>query len=303
MGSSDLLEVHPHTDPNQNAIQPLVPDLPHNTIPIDAPFEEEQHLVNVELQRIPTSVQNPLLLNLPPLMPPEILTNSGFPDIDLHKVPSLGEMNTIAIVPMKDNHDVDLKFYDAVPNTQPISKTNITDGPNKIKDLSKSKSEQLILLQKRRRKKKETNAHHALNNGSSKTRCQYKTVAQSLKAHFSKCKQELDRLCKPMTKKYQKDTRLRRFRKCLTKQYPKTKTLAKLSPELLKSGRGTLQFQTDAECTTFVHTFFAHCKNYIPSCQQVRDGERSKATLVLGCLFSNYHRMLIPLMTAKKRRI
>ena len=129
------------------------------------------------------------------------------------------------------------------------------------------------------------------------SKCQYKSRMTSLKSKFPRCTTSLNRLCKVTKSRKRKHARLKSLGNCLLKQYPKTKTLSKLSPEVLKSGRGTVHFETDRECTTFVHTFFSRCKNYIPSCSEVREGDRSKATLVLGCLFSNYPRLLIPLMS------
>ena len=130
------------------------------------------------------------------------------------------------------------------------------------------------------------------------SKCQYKSEMKRLKTRFPKCTKHLEKLCKAFKSRNRKDKRLKLLGNCLIKEYPKTKKMSKLSPKMLKSGRGTITFDSDEECTTFVHTFFSRCKGYIPTCKKVREGDRSQAKLVLGCLFSNYSRLLIPLMSA-----
>ena len=109
---------------------PFLADLPPTSVDYNYPPDvvNEQGLLDIELQRVPSSEQNPLLLNLPPLMSPEILHNSEFPEIDLQKVPALGETNYMAIEPppTRNQEDVDLKFFDAVPELDALLKSNTT---------------------------------------------------------------------------------------------------------------------------------------------------------------------------------
>ena len=268
---------------------------------VDDVVQEQNNFLDIELQRIPTSGQNPLLLNLPPLMSPEILhVNRAFPEIELQKVPSLGEMNTIAVRPPMEapiiDENVDLKFYDAVPKLKPVLQSNSTvTFEENFETLSDNQSERLVRLRRRRRKKPDI--IHTKKNDKIISKCQFKSETTRLKSHFPKCTNSFDRLCKASKSRSRKNARLKSLGNCLIKKYPKTKRLSKLSPKVLKSGRGTIRFDSDNECTTFVHTFFSRCKTYIPSCQNVREGDRSQAKLVLGCLFSNYSRLLIPLMS------
>ena len=250
----------------------------------------------------PHTGHDPYLLHLPPLMSPEILHGTRiFPEIELQKVPSLGETNTMAVGPPMESsvkeEDVDLKFFDAVPELEKLSKLNKTDN---VKENLKNKK-RVRLRRRRRRKNHEetTNLLHSSNH-KNKSKCQNKVEIRRLNSSFPECTKQLDGLCTAFKSRNKKDLGLKVFGHCLIKKYPKTRRLSKLSPKMLKSGRGTIQFQSDEECTDFVHTFFSKCKKYITTCKNVREGDRSQAKLVLGCLFSNYSRLLIPLMSVTK---
>ena len=41
----------------------------------------------------------------------------------------------------------------------------------------------------------------------------------------------------------------------------------------LSTGGGTVQFDSDDECTDFVHLFFPHCSKHIPSCSKVQNDQ------------------------------
>ena len=255
--------------------------------------------------RIPPPHQtghDPYLLHLPPLMSPEILHGTKiFPEIELQKVPSLGETNTMAVRPpiestIKESEDVDLKFFDAVPELEKLSIKNGTDhNAETLKNITR------VRLRRRRRRKNSvvTTKLVTSSNRKRKSKCQDKPEIKRLNSSFPNCKQPLNELCKAFKSRSKKDLMLKVFGSCLIKRYPKTRKLSKLSPKMLKSGRGTIQFKSDEECTEFVHTFFSKCKKYITTCKDVREGDRSNAKLVLGCLFSNYSRLLIPLMSVR----
>ena len=58
--------------------------------------------------------------------------------------------------------------------------------------------------------------------------------------------------------------------------------------------------ENDQACTDFVREFFAQCSNYITSCQELKS-DKIKALPVLGCLFSHYSELMLPLFNAKLR--
>ena len=58
--------------------------------------------------------------------------------------------------------------------------------------------------------------------------------------------------------------------------------------------------EDDRICTDFVREFFARCRNYITSCQELKS-DKIKALPVLGCLFSHYAELMLPLFNAKLR--
>ena len=39
------------------------------------------------------------------------------------------------------------------------------------------------------------------------------------------------------------------------------------------SGGGTVQFDSDDDCTNFVHLFFPNCSEHIPSCSKVQNDQ------------------------------
>ena len=59
-------------------------------------------------------------------------------------------------------------------------------------------------------------------------------------------------------------------------------------------------YEDDRICTDFVREFFAQCRNYITSCQELKS-DKIKALPVLGCLFSHYAELMLPLFNAKLR--
>lgn len=59
-------------------------------------------------------------------------------------------------------------------------------------------------------------------------------------------------------------------------------------------------FENDETCTAFVRDFFAQCRHFIPSCQEVKGNQRLAAT-VLGCLFSQYSDLMLPLLPLQHR--
>ena len=75
---------------------------------------------------------------------------------------------------------------------------------------------------------------------------------------------------------------------CLLENYPQMSELTRhsLNDEL---------FENDETCTAFVRDFFAQCRNFIPSCQEVKGNQRLALT-VLGCLFSHYSDLMLPLL-------
>ena len=286
-----------------NEYEPSYPSLPMDDIP---EIKLENAIDTPDNPRIPPTPQrghDPNLLYLPPLMSPEIIHGiREFPEIELQKVPSLGETNTMVVGPpiettIQEVEDVDLKFFDAVPELEKLSKLNSTDS---IKEISKNSTRVRL---RRRRRRKNTSVTTKLvpsSNRKRKSKCQDKAEIKRLNASFPKCTKQLNELCKAFKSRNKKDLRLKIFGDCLIKKYPKTRRLSKLSPKMLKSGRGTIQFKSDEECTEFVHTFFSKCKKHITTCKNVREGDRSQAKLVLGCLFSNYSRLLLPLMSVSK---
>ena len=80
------------------------------------------------------------------------------------------------------------------------------------------------------------------------------------------------------------------FGECLVQYYPEMRDLSANSEELFGSG-----FEADETCTAFVREFFAQCRNFIPSCQEVKGNQRMALT-VLGCLFSHYPDLMLPLL-------
>ena len=80
------------------------------------------------------------------------------------------------------------------------------------------------------------------------------------------------------------------FGQCLVQIYPQMNDLSSNSEDLF----GT-DFDSDETCTAFVREFFAQCRNFIPSCQEVKGNQRMALT-VLGCLFSQYPDLMLPLL-------
>ena len=59
-------------------------------------------------------------------------------------------------------------------------------------------------------------------------------------------------------------------------------------------------YEDDRICTDFVREFFTQCRNYITSCQELKS-DKIKALPVLGCLFSQYAELMLPLFNARLR--
>ena len=55
---------------------------------------------------------------------------------------------------------------------------------------------------------------------------------------------------------------------CLVTRYPQTRTLNLATT--LSSGRGSVVFHSDQECTDFVHQFFPMCGQFLTSCNEVQ---------------------------------
>merc|ERR1719414_979856 len=111
-----------------NEYEPSYPSLHMDDIP---EIKLENAIDTPDNPRIPPTPQrghDPNLLYLPPLMSPEIIHGiREFPEIELQKVPSLGETNTMVVGPpiettIQEVEDVDLKFFDAVPELEKLSK-------------------------------------------------------------------------------------------------------------------------------------------------------------------------------------
>ena len=81
---------------------------------------------------------------------------------------------------------------------------------------------------------------------------------------------------------------MRRLGDCLLDKYPKTKRLS--TPD------ETMDFDSDADCTAFVHHLFPKCRKLVPSCDRARKGTREEGSLVIGCLFLNYGHVLNPIV-------
>ena len=91
--------------------------------------------------------------------------------------------------------------------------------------------------------------------------------------------------------------------------------------QTLSSGHGSVSFSSDAECSQFVKSFFPQCGAHMQSCHEVGNGEMIKklasiydnflsgqvemdrqiAVLVVGCLFSHYPGLMIPLLSNKEQ--
>jgi len=82
---------------------------------------------------------------------------------------------------------------------------------------------------------------------------------------------------------------------CLIDKYPATQTLD--LRKTLSSGHGSVHIQSDSECSQFISQFFPLCAKYIPSCVKVGKDVMSE-TGAVGCLFSQYPTLMIPLLSA-----
>ena len=80
--------------------------------------------------------------------------------------------------------------------------------------------------------------------------------------------------------------------------------------QTLSSGHGSVSFDSDQDCTDFVHSFFPDCKPYLSSCSQVGEllgitiflflqveKDQDSAVLILGCLFGHYPSLMAPLLS------
>ncbi|TRY68522.1 hypothetical protein TCAL_14213 [Tigriopus californicus] len=87
---------------------------------------------------------------------------------------------------------------------------------------------------------------------------------------------------------------LSQYGKCLLEFYPVIRTLP-FTRTLSAGSQGQVSFDTDKECTEFVHIFFSDCKRYVESCAAVQ-GNVDSDLPVLGCLFSQYTAVMMPLL-------
>lgn len=87
---------------------------------------------------------------------------------------------------------------------------------------------------------------------------------------------------------------LSQYGKCLLEFYPVIRTLP-FTRTLSAGSQGQVSFDTDKECTEFVHIFFSDCKRYVDSCAAVQ-GNVDSDLPVLGCLFSQYTALMMPLL-------
>ena len=123
-----------------------------------------------------------------------------------------------------------------------------------------------------------------------------------LQAKFPKC-QGFAEGCRGIDSHDKK--KLGAYGACLVEHYPKTRDLplktkkTEKRQRLANGGKMSYAFDSDKECTEFVHLFFRDCKEYIPSCNAVQK-DQSNALPVMGCLFSQYPELMIPLIGKKK---
>ena len=115
-----------------------------------------------------------------------------------------------------------------------------------------------------------------------------------LERHFPECQEHV---CDGIDADKSGDTEAaRRLGRCLVERYPgDTASISPLGP----GGIGALDFESDEECTEFVHLFFSECQSLVPSCTKVLEGGQVKAVPVLGCLFGRYPELMIPLLASK----
>ena len=93
------------------------------------------------------------------------------------------------------------------------------------------------------------------------------------------------------------------YGRCLVTKY--SNVVEKISlPEISSSSSSSkkaekrVRFSSDAECTRFVRVFFPDCAPLIPSCREVKTLRRKESALpVLGCLFTRYPDLMIPLIS------
>ena len=92
------------------------------------------------------------------------------------------------------------------------------------------------------------------------------------------------------------------------RRFPETRKLN--LGQTLSSGHGSVSFDSDQDCTDFVHSFFPDCKPYLSSCSQVAklseekdlsflqvEKNQDSAVLILGCLFGHYPSLMAPLLS------
>ena len=109
---------------------------------------------------------------------------------------------------------------------------------------------------------------------------------------------------------------VRKYGECITTKYVPSTTIHPLArfPEThslnlgqtLSSGHGSVSFDSDSDCTAFVHSFFPACEPYLVSCSQVPPrhtlhtlqvkGDPGAAASILGCLFGHYPSLMAPLL-------
>jgi hypothetical protein len=60
---------------------------------------------------------------------------------------------------------------------------------------------------------------------------------------------------------------VRKYGVCINDRFPETRSLN--LGQTLSSGHGSVSFDSDRDCTQFVHSFFPACRRYLSSCSQV----------------------------------
>ena len=85
----------------------------------------------------------------------------------------------------------------------------------------------------------------------------------------------------------------------------------------LSSGHGSVSFSSDEECTQFVNNYFPTCATFLSSCKEVKsfvlnmcfitimipckvENDKSMAGMIVGCLFSQYPSLMVPLLDVER---
>ena len=138
---------------------------------------------------------------------------------------------------------------------------------------------------------------------------------KKLKTEFNKCGYLMP-VCNKNSETKKGAMSLSLFGKCLIENYPHVRNISqhqeqqqhKIPTSYHRGGEekeevtedydNQIGFESDEDCTDFVHIFFKHCRVHIPSCSLVRLNQ-DKALPVLGCLFVRYPDLMAPLLSDK----